>query len=170
MVRMISMRKTGGELPCKVPLSYQHPSTTQTTNIGPITGYPLTIYDVPQCSKCARNSQSNWSGFSSGRLQLHTQPNPTSIEAPPGTDVLALHQHLRKSASSLVVQLWTGRNVFSAFFYQARVPTGLTPFCSCGVAKQPNTSSSAAPQILQPGISLGTIREAFQTTNCFSQP
>ncbi len=62
--------------------------------------------------------------------------NPTSIEAPPGTDVLALHQHLRKPESSLAMQLWTGKNGFNAFLYQARVPTVPSPLCSCGRGSQ----------------------------------
>ncbi len=62
--------------------------------------------------------------------------NPTSIEAPPGTDVLVLHQHLRKPESSLAVQLRTGKNGFNAFLYQARVPTVPSPLCSCGRGSQ----------------------------------
>jgi hypothetical protein len=62
--------------------------------------------------------------------------NPTSIEAPPGTDVLALHQHLQKPESSLAVQLRTGKNCFNAFLYQARVPTVPSPLCSCGRGSQ----------------------------------
>jgi hypothetical protein len=43
--------------------------------------------------------------------------NLTSIKAPPGTDGLALHQHLQMPESSLAVQLQTGKNGFNAFLY-----------------------------------------------------
>jgi hypothetical protein len=66
-------------------------------------------------------------------------PSPaplTSIEAPPGTEVLALHQLLRKPESALALQLRTGKNGFNAFLYQARVPSLLSPLCSCGFGHQ----------------------------------
>ncbi len=39
-----------------------------------------------------------------------------------------------------------------------------------GEAKQPNTSATTTLHFLQPGISLGTIRDTFLTTNSFSPP
>jgi hypothetical protein len=62
--------------------------------------------------------------------------NPDSIEAPPGTDIVTLHQHLRKPESSLAVQLRTGKNGLNAFLYQAHVPTVSSPLCSCGRGQQ----------------------------------
>ncbi len=60
----------------------------------------------------------------------------TSIEAPPSTDVLALHQHLQKPETALAVQLQTEKNGFNAFLYQARAPSVLSPLCSCGLGHQ----------------------------------
>jgi hypothetical protein len=60
----------------------------------------------------------------------------TSIEAPPSIDVLALHQLLRKPETALAVQLRTGKNGFNAFLYPARVPSLLSPLCSCGLGHQ----------------------------------
>jgi hypothetical protein len=51
------------------------------------------------------------------------------VEAPPGTDVLKLHEGLRKAESLLAIQLRTGTNGLDAFLFQARVPS---PLCSCG--------------------------------------
>jgi hypothetical protein len=64
-------------------------------------------------------------------------PAPSaSIEAPPSTDVLALHQLLRKPKMALAVHIRTGKNDFNAFLYQARVPSVLSPLCSCGFGHQ----------------------------------
>ncbi len=60
----------------------------------------------------------------------------TSIESPPSTDVLALHQHLQKLVTALAVQLQTGKNSFNDFLYQARVPSVLSPLCSCRFGHQ----------------------------------
>ncbi len=65
---------------------------------------------------------------------LANSPAPsTSIEAPPSTDVLALHQLLRKPETALAVQLRAGKNGFNAFLYQAHVPFVLSPLRSCGL-------------------------------------
>jgi hypothetical protein len=58
------------------------------------------------------------------------------VEAPPGTDVLKLHEGLRKAESSLAIQLRTGINGLDAFLYQARVSSVASPLCSCGRARQ----------------------------------
>jgi hypothetical protein len=66
-------------------------------------------------------------------------PSPalsTSIDAPPGTDVLALPQPLQMPESALAVQLPTGKNDLNAFLYQAHVPSVLCPLCSCGFGHQ----------------------------------
>jgi hypothetical protein len=60
----------------------------------------------------------------------------TSIEAPPSTNVLALHQHLQKLETALAVQLPTGKNSFNTFLYQARMPSILSPLCGCGFGHQ----------------------------------
>jgi hypothetical protein len=60
----------------------------------------------------------------------------TSIDAPPSTDVLALDQLLQKLETALAVQLQTGKNGFNAFLYQARVPSVISPLCSCGLSPQ----------------------------------
>ncbi len=57
--------------------------------------------------------------------------NPDLVKAPPGTDVLKLHEGLRKAESSLAIQLRTGPNGLDAFLFQARVPSVLSPLCSC---------------------------------------
>jgi hypothetical protein len=41
----------------------------------------------------------------------------TTIEAPPSTDVLALHQLLQKPETALAVQLRTEKNDSNAFLY-----------------------------------------------------
>jgi hypothetical protein len=58
--------------------------------------------------------------------------NPTSIKAPHGADVMALHQHLQMLELSLAVKLLTGKISLNTFLYQARVPTVPSPLCSCG--------------------------------------
>ncbi len=64
-------------------------------------------------------------------------PGPsTSIEAPPSTDVLALHQLSQKPEMALTVQLRTGKTGINAFLYQARLPSLLSPLCSCGFGHQ----------------------------------
>ncbi len=59
-------------------------------------------------------------------------PHPDLVEAPPGTDVLKLHEGLQKAESSLAIQLRTGVNCLDAFLFQARVPSVPSPLCSCG--------------------------------------
>ncbi len=85
-----------------------------------------------------------------GLAQLHSQkhrdrrptpstlspPNPDLVEAPPGTDILKLHEGLRKAESSLAIQLRTGTNGLDAFLFQARVPSVSSPLCSCGRGRQ----------------------------------
>jgi hypothetical protein len=58
------------------------------------------------------------------------------VEAPPGIDVLKLHEGLRKAESSLAVDLKTGTNGLDAFIVQARVPSVPSPLCSCGKGRQ----------------------------------
>jgi hypothetical protein len=60
----------------------------------------------------------------------------TYIEAPWSTNVLALHQLLRKLEMALAVQLHIGNKGFNAFLYQARMPSFLSPLCSCGLCYQ----------------------------------
>jgi hypothetical protein len=73
---LVRKRKTGGGLPPRVPLSYQHLSTTQTISLVSITGCPLTIHNVTQHSKNAQIGESNKPGFSNCRLQRYTQQTP----------------------------------------------------------------------------------------------
>jgi hypothetical protein len=63
-------------------------------------------------------------------------PNPDVVEAPPGMDILKLHEGLRKAESLLAIQLRTGTNGLDAIFFQARVPSMLSPLCSCGRGQQ----------------------------------
>ncbi len=63
-------------------------------------------------------------------------PNPNLVEAPPGTDVLKLHEGLRKAESSLAIQLRTGVNGLDSFLFQARVHSVPSPYCSCGGGRQ----------------------------------
>ncbi len=70
------------------------------------------------------------------RSSAKSPPNPDVVEAPPGTDVLKLHEGLRKAESSLAIQLRTGTNGLDAFLFQARVPSVLSPLCGCGRGRQ----------------------------------
>jgi hypothetical protein len=45
--------------------------------------------------------------------------NPDLVEVLPGTDVLKLHEGLRKAESSLAIQLRMGINGLDAVFFQA---------------------------------------------------
>ena len=84
--------------------------------------------------RAMRKAQQSWHNMWQASAK---SPAPsTSIEAPPSTDVLALHQLLRKPETALAVQLRTGKNGFNAFLYQARVPSILSPLCSCGLGYQ----------------------------------
>jgi hypothetical protein len=58
------------------------------------------------------------------------------VEALPGTDVLKLHEGLRKAESSLAIQLRTGINGLDTLLFQARVPSVSSPLCSCGRGQQ----------------------------------
>ncbi len=70
--------------------------------------------------RAMRKAQQSW--HSMWQASAKSPAPSTSIEAPPSTDVLALHQLLRKPQTALAVQLRTGKNGFNAFLYQARVP------------------------------------------------
>ncbi len=85
-------------------------------------------------TRTLRKAQQSW--HSMWQTSAKSPAPSTSIEAPPSTDVLALHQLLRKPETALAVQLRTGKNGFNAFLYQARVPTVLSPLCSCGLGHQ----------------------------------
>ncbi len=84
--------------------------------------------------RAMQKAQQSW--HSMWQASAKSPAPSTSIEAPPSTDVLALHQLLRKPETALAVQLRTGKNGFNAFLYQARVPTVLSPLCSCGFGHQ----------------------------------
>jgi hypothetical protein len=58
------------------------------------------------------------------------------VEASQGTNVLKLHEGLRKAESLLAIQLRTGINGLDAFLFQARVPSVSSPLCSCGRGQQ----------------------------------
>jgi hypothetical protein len=58
------------------------------------------------------------------------------VEAPPGTNVLKLHEGLRKAESLLAIQLRMGVNGLDAFLLQARVPSVPSPLCSCSGGRQ----------------------------------
>jgi hypothetical protein len=79
-------------------------------------------------------AQQSWHSM---RQASAKSPAPsTSIEAPPSTDVLALQQLLRKPKMAMAVQIRTQKNGFNTFLYQARVPSVLSPLCSCGFGHQ----------------------------------
>ncbi len=84
--------------------------------------------------RAKRKAQQSW--HSSWQASAPSPASPTSIEAPPSADVLALHQLLQKPETALAVQLRTGKNGFNAFLYQARVPSVLSSLCSCGFGHQ----------------------------------
>jgi hypothetical protein len=81
-----------------------------------------------------RKAQQDW--HSMWQASAKSPAPSTSIEAPPRTDVLALHQLLRKPEAALAVRLRTGKNGFNAFLYPACVPSVLSPLCSCGFGHQ----------------------------------
>jgi hypothetical protein len=85
-------------------------------------------------TRAKQKAQQSW--HSSWQASAPSPSSPTSIEAPPSTDVLALHQLLRKPKTVLAVQLRTGKNSFNAFLYQAHVPSVLSPLYSCGFGHQ----------------------------------
>jgi hypothetical protein len=58
------------------------------------------------------------------------------VEAPPGTDVLKLHEGLWKAESLLAIQLRKGVNGLDDFLFQARVPSVPSPLCSCRGGQQ----------------------------------
>jgi hypothetical protein len=70
--------------------------------------------------------------WSSAKIPL----NPNVVEAPPGTDVLKLHEGLRKAESSLAIQLRMGTNGLDAFLFQARLSSVLSHLCSYGKRRQ----------------------------------
>ncbi len=78
-----------------------------------------------------QKDQQSWHSMWQASAKSHAPS--TSIEAPPSTDVLALHQLLRKPETALAVQLRAGKNGFNAFLYQAHVPFVLSPLRSCGL-------------------------------------
>ncbi len=59
-----------------------------------------------------------------------------SLNTPSSNGVQALLQFLHKPETALAVQLQTGKYCFSAFLYQARVLSVLSPICSCGFGHQ----------------------------------
>jgi hypothetical protein len=75
-------------------------------------------------------------GCSSGSLQQKALPIAIRSRPPLGTDVLQLHEGLRKAESSLDIQLRMGVDGLDAFLYQARVPSVPSPLCSCGRGRQ----------------------------------
>jgi hypothetical protein len=81
-----------------------------------------------------QKAQQSW--HSMWQASAYSPASSTSIEAPPSTDVLALHRHLQKPETALAVQLQMGKNGFNTFLYQARVPSVLSPLCSCGFGHQ----------------------------------
>ncbi len=58
--------------------------------------------------------------------------NPDLVQAPPGTDMIKLHEGLRKAESSFAIQLRMWRNGLDIFLFQARVPSMSSPLCICG--------------------------------------
>ncbi len=58
-------------------------------------------------------------------------PSPDLVKSPSGTNVLKLHEGLKKAESTLAIQLRTGTNDSDAFFFQAQLPSVLIPLCSC---------------------------------------
>jgi hypothetical protein len=84
--------------------------------------------------RAMQKAQQSW--HSMWQASAKSPASSTSVEAPPSTDVLALHQHLQKPETTLAVQLRTGKNGFNAFLYQAHVPSVLSSLCSCGFGHQ----------------------------------
>jgi hypothetical protein len=71
------------------------------------------------------------------------------VEASMGTDVLKLHEGLKKAVSLLAIQLRTGTNSLDAFLLQACVPSVPSSLCSCGKGQHTaRVSSSSAPGTL----------------------
>jgi hypothetical protein len=74
--------------------------------------------------------------FQQWQSSAKSSPSPDLVEAPPGTDVLKLHEGLKKAESSLAIQRRTGINGLDAFFFQAKVPSVSSPLCSCSRGRQ----------------------------------
>jgi hypothetical protein len=64
-------------------------------------------------SRAKYKAQQSW--HSMGQASAPSPAPSTSVKAPPGTDVLALHQLLLMPETVLAVQLQTGKNGFNAF-------------------------------------------------------
>ncbi len=100
---------------------------------------PWLTYDNPHCLLCLQKramqkAQQSWHSMLQG---LAKSPAPsTSIEAPPSTDVLELHQLLQKPKTALAVQLQTGKYCFNVFLYQACAPSVISLLCSCRFGHQ----------------------------------
>ncbi len=103
---------------------------------GPSNGFPRTTPDALPPFQRGQIAKSMLFSCSSGSLQPEALPTPTWLRHPPGTDILKLHEGLRKAESSLASQLRTGTNGLDAFFFQARVPSVSSPLCSCGRGRQ----------------------------------
>jgi hypothetical protein len=74
-------------------------------------------------------------------------PNAALVEAPPGTNVLKLHDRLRKAESMLAIQLRMVANGLDDFLFQTRVPSMASPFCSCSRGRR---NSKACFYLLPP--------------------
>jgi hypothetical protein len=124
---------------------YPRPSTPPPSNLVPLTSSQLSWAQqwVPQddprypatiSTRANRKINTLW--LQQWQSSAKSPPNPDLVEAPPGTDVLKLHEGLRKAESSLAIQLRTGVNGLDAFLFQARVPAVPSLLCSCGRGRQ----------------------------------
>ncbi len=169
MVRKVRKRRMGGELAPRVPLSHQHPPTIQTACHGPTTGCPLTMHDALQRSKRAQCGESSKPGFSSGGLQPPTQPTPRPLKHHLAQMSWPCTSIYESQSRHLPCSYGQERTASTLFYTRHACPLSPPPTAAVGgEPKQPNTSSSTAPRFLQPGISSGTVRDAFQTSNSYS--
>ncbi len=136
--------------PPRTPRTWQNPSHTPSprppaTDPAPLAASQLSWAQqwVPQddprrpatiSTRANRKINTLW--WQQWQSSAKSPPNPDLVEAPPGTDVLKLHEGLRKAESLLAIQLRSGINGLDAFLFQARVPSVSSPLCSCGRGRQ----------------------------------
>jgi hypothetical protein len=143
--------------------SNPRPPTLSVADLAPLAASQLSWakqwvpQDDPRCpatisTRANRKINALW--LQQWQSSAKSPPNLNLVEAPLGTNVLKLHEGLRKAESLLAIQLRTGTNGLDAFLFQARVPSVSSP--SAAVAedgKRQSMSLSSALGTLGRGMS-----------------